>query len=238
MVNKIQNDLLHLYKIADLEDRFSREKQIKLVKKIVKEPMGAANLLDLLIDRRLKSKKAIGQLDGIIFKHLQGLKQSSVKEKIKRYFQTGIVRLESAHHINYRPLYKSLLLHNFQEANRLTQIYLHELAGLNKNNQRQWLYFTDVLNLPEKDLKTIDSLWKIHSEGIFGFSIQRKIWLNHDKNWDKFWHIIGWKINKKNARYPSEFIWDNSAPIGHLPLCNQLRGVQVLATLFMHPAWE
>jgi hypothetical protein len=62
--------------------------------------------------------------------------------------------------------------------------------------------------------------------------------LYNNKNWDKFWHAIGWKINKRNIRYPQEFIWNNNAPKGHLPLFNQIRGVQVLASLFVHPAWE
>lgn len=231
-------NLLQLRKIAHLEDALSREKQIKLVQHIIKDSTGALSLLDILIDRRLNNIEKLSQLDGIIFKYLYSLKTDSLKEKIDEHFCKGVVQLESAHYIDYEPLYKSLLFNNFKEANRLTQTYLHELAGLNKNSKRRWLYFTDVLNLPIKDLKTIDTLWKIYSEGIFGFSVQRQIWLHYDKNWEKFWHIIGWKINKKNARYPNEFIWNNNAPAGHLPLCNQLRGVQVLATLFTHPAWE
>jgi len=134
------------------------------------------------------------------------------------------------------PLYKSLISNNFKTANQLTQIYLQQLAGLDKNNKRKWLYFTDILNLPIKDLRTIDLLWRIYSENQFGFSIQKQIWIYNDKNWEKFWHTIGWKINQKNMRYPDEFIWNKNAPTGHLPLSNQLRGVQVLTALFMHPA--
>ncbi|PLZ94121.1 hypothetical protein CI594_16205, partial [Fischerella thermalis CCMEE 5196] len=39
------------------------------------------------------------------------------------------------------------------------------------------------------------------------------------------------------TRYPQEFTWDLSAPKGHLPLSNQLRGVRVIASIFAHPAW-
>ncbi|MEO8890989.1 MAG: GUN4 domain-containing protein, partial [Coleofasciculaceae cyanobacterium] len=33
------------------------------------------------------------------------------------------------------------------------------------------------------------------------------------------------------------FIWDLSAPRGHLPLSNQLRGVRPFAALMGHRAW-
>jgi GUN4-like. len=87
------------------------------------------------------------------------------------------------------------------------------------------------------DLQTINTLWKVHSEGKFGFSVQREIWLGSGKNWDKLWPLIGWKKGNNWTRYPQEFIWDLSAPRGHLPLSNQLRGVQPFAALMAHPAW-
>ncbi len=158
------------------------------------------------------------------------------QDKVNKYFKEGVVKLRSSSDIDYKPLYRSLISHNFKTANQLTQKYLNMLAGLNSDQKRQWLYFTDVLNFPTQDLRTIDSLWTIYSGGQFGFSVQKQIWINNNKNWEKFWHTIGWKNNKKNARYPNEFIWDTTAPTGHLPLFNQLRGVQVLAKLFMHPA--
>lgn len=237
MNNEIHNHLFKLNQIAHLEDSFSIEQQIKLVLLIIEDSSGRQILLDLLIERCLNKKGKIYYIDGIIFKSLYNHPQGILQEKLDYYFQNGIVNLKSDYNINYQPLYKSLISNDFKTANQLTHIYLNKLAGLNENNKRQWLYFTDVLNLPTQDLKTIDTLWKIYSKGQFGFSIQRQIWLCHDKNWEKFWHKIGWKINKKNIRYPQEFIWDNTAPTGHLPLFNQLRGVQVLATLFMHPAW-
>ncbi|PLZ36777.1 hypothetical protein CBP27_11530, partial [Fischerella thermalis WC542] len=56
-------------------------------------------------------------------------------------------------------------------------------------------------------------------------------------NWDNLWVKIGWKKGKNWTRYPQEFTWDLSAPRGHLPLSNQLRGVRVIASIFAHPAW-
>lgn len=238
MINDINKDILILKEIAHLEDASSIAQQIKLVKKVSQDLKGLIHLFELLINRQISEKRTLSYIDGIIFKCLYNSNIQQLQTKLSQSLHEGIVKLESDHNIDYKPLYRSLASNNFKKANELTQRYLNQLAGLNKNNKRKWLYFTDIFNLPIKDLKTIDSLWKIYSVGQFGFSIQRKIWLYNNKDWEKFWHAIGWKVNKKSLRYPNEFTWDNTAPTGHLPLFNQIRGVQVLATLFIHPAWE
>jgi len=63
------------------------------------------------------------------------------------------------------------------------------------------------------------------------------LWLAMGKNWEKLWSLIGWKQGNTWTRYPNEFIWDLTAPKGHLPLSNQLRGVRVISSLLNHPAW-
>jgi hypothetical protein len=103
--------------------------------------------------------------------------------------------------------------------------------------KRKWLYFTEVENFPIQDLRTINQLWVVHSEGKFGFSVQREIWLGLSKNWVNLWPKIGWKDGNNWTRYPNGFTWNLSAPRGHLPLSNQLRGVRVMSSLLSHPAW-
>jgi len=236
MNTEINDSINQLKQIAHLQDSLSIKQQVGLVQKIIKYPAGPNKLLELLITRRLKQIDALCYVDGIIFKELHNSSSINLQEKIKEYFCNGIVKLESSDDINYKPLYESLISNNFKAANYLTQAYLKKLAGLHQDKKREWLYFTDVLSFPDQDLKTIDTLWTIYSEGQFGFSIQKEIWIYSNMNWENFWHKIGWKVGKKNIRYPNEFTWDTTAPTGHLPLFNQLRGVQVLATLFTHPA--
>ena len=149
---------------------------------------------------------------------------------------TDIVLLKSERNIDYTPLETLLKAQDFQAADKLTLEKLCELAGV-EPTQRKWLYFTEVENFPVTDLQTIDKLWLNYSEGKFGFSVQREIWLSLGKNWEKLWPKIGWKSGNNWTRYPNEFIWDLSAPKGHLPLSNQLRGVRVMASLLSHPAW-
>ncbi len=139
--------------------------------------------------------------------------------------------------IDYSPLQQLLSEQNFQAADQMTLQKLCELAG-SSAVQRKWLYFTEVEQFPVTDLQTINQLWLTYSEGKFGFSVQRDIWLSVGKNWDKFWAKIGWKTGNTWTRYPQEFTWDLTAPQGHLPLSNQLRGVRVIASLLTHPAWS
>lgn len=236
MNTEVKNSIDKLKKIAHLQDSFSVKQQAVLIKEMSKCSEGLRELLELLISRRLKRKDSLHYIDGIIFQYLHDANAAILHKAMERYFHDGIVQLESSYNMNYKPLYESLISNNFKAANDLTQKYLRVLAGLGKKDERRWLYFTDALALPTKDLRTIDTLWRIYSGGQFGFSIQKEVWIHNNRNWEKFWHKIGWKIDKKSARYPNDFIWNTSAPEGHLPLFNQIRGVQVLAALFMHPA--
>lgn len=138
--------------------------------------------------------------------------------------------------VDYTSLRDALSQQDFLSADRITVEKLCELAGEDAAT-RKWLYFTDVENFAIADLHLIDALWQHYSEGRFGFSVQREIWASVGRNWEKLWTKIGWKTGNNWTRYPQEFVWDLSAPRGHLPLTNQLRGVRVMASLLNHPAW-
>jgi GUN4-like/ARM-like repeat domain, GUN4-N terminal len=168
------------------------------------------------------------------------LRQSDSSEQInwlQTHFPTGILPLQSQAGIDYAPLQQLLAEQKFEAGDRLTVENLCQLAGP-AAVRRKWLYFTEVDDLPIQDLQTIDQLWMLHSEGKFGYSVQRQLWLGVQQNWDALWPKIGWREGKKWTRYPQEFIWDLTAPKGHLPLTNQLRGVQLMSALLNHPAWS
>ncbi|MBD2326032.1 GUN4 domain-containing protein [Alkalinema sp. FACHB-956] len=156
---------------------------------------------------------------------------------LSQHFPTGIVPLKSDRAIDYLPLQQLLAQQDFLEADKLTSQKLCELAG-GDAIQRKWVYFTEVNAFPTTDLRTINALWLAHSEGKFGYSVQRELWLSVGKNWEKLWAKIGWKDGINWTRYPGQFVWTIEAPKGHLPLSNQLRGVRVIDGLLSHPAWE
>lgn len=159
------------------------------------------------------------------------------RQQLAARFPQGIVPLLSARAIDYLPLQQALAARQFQAADSLTIQNLCAAAGP-ATAARKWLYFTEVAGLPSADLQTIDTLWRVHSEGKFGFSVQRQLWLSLGQDYERLWSAIGWKSGNRWTRYPGEFTWSLDAPLGHLPLSNQLRGVRSFASLLAHPAWQ
>jgi len=137
--------------------------------------------------------------------------------------------------INYQDLQLMLVEQKFEEADRLTSSYLRKLAG-KLAEKRGYVFYSEVRNMPDKDLETIDRLWTIYSTGRFGFSIQAKILKSVGKKYDLLWPKIGWKKDGVWTRYPKSFCWSLKAPDGHMPLINQLRGVRLMDSILRHPA--
>lgn len=146
------------------------------------------------------------------------------------------VTLTSSRGINYTPLCDLLSQKQWQEADTLTRLLMCEVAG-DLAIKRGWLYFTEMDRFPGEDLQTLDQLWLAASQNHFGFSVQRDLWLKMGRDWDKLWPVLGWKQGIHWTRYPEGFTWDLSAPKGHLPLSNQLRGVQFFSSLLSHTIW-
>ncbi|KAK9665072.1 hypothetical protein RND81_14G088500 [Saponaria officinalis] len=149
---------------------------------------------------------------------------------------------------------------NFRQADEETRRLLIVLAG-EAAIKRGYVFFSEVQFIPKDDLKAVDELWKRFSQGRFGYSVQKKIWLKSNKDFTKFFIKVGWmkkldtEIEQFNYRsFPTEFIWelnpsnenenenDNEnkgvPPEGHLPLTNALRGTQLLTMILTHPAFD
>lgn len=176
-------------------------------------------------------------IDGQVYQVIYNTDAPTSQEFLQTNFPEGIVPLKSDRGISYNSLQKLLVNQDFQAADLLTIQKMCEAAG-SQAVKRKWLYFTEVESLPIQDLRTINQLWVVHSQGKFGFSVQREIWLGLNKNWVNLWPKIGWKNGNNWTRYPNGFTWNLSAPRGHLPLSNQLRGVRVMSSLLCHPAWN
>lgn len=212
----------------------SEKKQLKTVGELLKDPeSGLKVLMDWMVSVKEQSDNlALGKAYQALYSH----SDPRVQDFLAQNFPAGVVKLESAKQIDYRPLQKLLAQQDFQAADLLTLQTMCELTGT-AASERKWIYFTEVASLPITDLRTLDRLWLMFSEGKFGFSVQRRMWLSLGKDFTKLWTEIDWKSGNTWTRYPTEFIWDLSAPRGHLPLSNQLRGVRVIDAIFAHPAW-
>jgi len=224
---------------AELEAQLktgSEKTQLQVMPDIL--ALGAAGypILQRFLLSRQQQSELPTYIDGRCYELLLGTDVPEVQTFLQQHFQAGVVPLQSEQSIDYLPLQKLLAKQAFQAADALTLAKLCELSGP-AAIKRKWVYFTEIEQYPIVDLHTINQLWLVHSEGKFGYSIQRQVWLSVGKNWEALWPKINWRSGRNWTRYPDEFTWDLSAPKGHLPLSNQLRGVQVLNALLSHPAW-
>nr|WDA99041.1 hypothetical protein GRSY_036 [Gronococcus sybilensis] len=211
-------------KIAKIENSFS------------KNLIDPIEMLEFLNQEKLSKELIPTYLHVHTFHLLKRSKLLQVQQQLKLYFPQEFVSCLGKNPNYYSKLESLLSNHDFFEADRVTQGLLSDLAVQNCSN-RKWLYFTEVRKIKNEDLYQIDLLWDLYSQGQFGISIQKKLWLTCDKNWQKFWEKIGWINHNDYKKYPEEFTWNLQAPKGHLPLFNQLRGVETLEALFNHPVW-
>lgn len=213
----------------------NQKNQLKVISQLAQAGGdGLSVLREFLLERQSTTPTSV---DGRVYQVLYTSEDPVSVEFLQHHWPDGLLPTPSQCQIDYSLLQKLLAAADFQAADRITMKLLCELAG-SAAVQRKWLYFTEVDQIPETDLQTINTLWQLYSEDKFGFSVQREIWLSVGKMWDKMWPKIGWKNGNNWTRYPHEFTWDLTAPRGHLPLSNQLRGVRVMEKLLSHPAWK
>ena len=220
-----------------LGSRFIKTRKAALQKLVDQGEPGLEILQGVMLEEQ---QGEVSWLSGSIYRILrQGestLDQAAAEAFLAKHFPRGVVQPCSDLGVDYDKIQQLLIAQDYKEADRQSNLKLCELAGPLAMNRR-WLYFSDVPQIPVPDLKTLDQLWRVYSEDSFGYSIQREIWLGVGQSWDELWPKIGWKSGNVWTRYPGSFTWDLSAPRGHLPLSNQLRGVRVMDALMNHPAF-
>lgn len=95
--------------------------------------------------------------------------------------------------------------------------------------KERWLRIEEIEQFPCLDLKNIDRLWVTHSNGRFGFSVQKQIWQDcgspttaYDDDWERFVIAVGWRtkgglLKKSEWLSYSQLTFALDAPKGHLP---------------------
>ncbi|MBE9142966.1 SAV_2336 N-terminal domain-related protein [Planktothrix mougeotii] len=133
------------------------------------------------------------------------------------------VQLLSAQGIDYTQLRDLLAEGKWKEADEETAKVILQASGQEK---RGWLDKQDMEKIPSIDLQTIDQLWLKYSNGKFGFSVQKQIWLSvggqpgyyNDEIYEKFGENVGWYIkDQEKWLLWDEHIFTLDAPQGHLP---------------------
>eukprot|EP00525_Craspedostauros_australis_P000922 CAMPEP_0198117110 /NCGR_PEP_ID=MMETSP1442-20131203/16478_1 /TAXON_ID= /ORGANISM="Craspedostauros australis, Strain CCMP3328" /LENGTH=211 /DNA_ID=CAMNT_0043775081 /DNA_START=11 /DNA_END=646 /DNA_ORIENTATION=- len=146
--------------------------------------------------------------------------------------------------MDYVPLATMLATGQLKEADQFTRDALIEISGA-KAKGRDFVYFTDVKNIPNTDFATIERLWQKFSKGKFGYSVQKRKMRQSKDDFEVFCRKIGWTTQdgdverKKRWFGASEFVYDvKKAKEGHLPLTSALRGTSLMVNLLKHPVWD
>jgi len=133
--------------------------------------------------------------------------------------------LKSAQGVDYTRLRDLLATGEWKEADLETFKVMLKAARREKEG-----YFNreSIENFPCDDLRTIDQLWVKYSQGHFGFSVQKKIWLEIGGKVDydtecKLGDRVGWRNRRKGKKgwleYDDLTFNLKQAPRGHLPSC-------------------
>ncbi|MEM9807337.1 MAG: GUN4 domain-containing protein [Cyanobacteria bacterium P01_D01_bin.56] len=140
------------------------------------------------------------------------LKKPILENANKEYF------LKSEQGIDYSKLQNLLQAKDWKAADQET----YEV--MNKILRNEWSS-RGLMNFPCIDLLSIDRLWVTCSDGKFGFSIQKEIYLScggvadgkyYEKAWQQFGDAVGWRMDGSWMSY-EELRWLGDGPCGHMP---------------------
>jgi GUN4-like/NACHT domain len=126
----------------------------------------------------------------------------------------------------YEPLDALLREGKWKEADYETYRLMIRTVG---KEEKQYFSPDDLRYFSCDDLKRIDHLWLKYSEGRFGFSVQKQIWLEVGgkldfaediqaaiESFEKFSDRVGWRVNDQWVNY-NDLTFDPSANNGTLP---------------------
>ena len=121
--------------------------------------------------------------------------------------------LTSAVGVDYTKLRNALAASQWREADSETGTVMLKIS---RRVDAGWLREEDITQFPCLDLNTIDCLWMKYSQGLFGFSVQSRIWESVGQDYAKFGDAVKWRVDYE-WRSHSDLIFNLEATPGHLP---------------------
>ena len=147
--------------------------------------------------------------------------QLGVERGLEESGKTQEDDLSSEKGIDYTKLRDYLAAGNWKKADYETYLVMLQAVG---RKEGDWMRSEELLNFPCTDLRTIDCLWVKYSNGRFGFSVQKRIYLEeggkpdgkyYEAAWNKFGDRVGWRV-KDTWIYYSDVTFDTYlAPRGY-----------------------
>jgi hypothetical protein len=181
------------------------------------------------VDFRLQNPEPMGQLTWGITGNKPGTTTGN-KPGTTPIIQplTATDDLSSEKGIDYSRLRDLLAAKNWEEADEETYRVMIRAVGKEDDD---WFTSDELLNFPCTDLRTIDRLWVKYSNGHFGFSVQKEIYLSvggkadgkyYKEAFERFGDRVGWRrVESMDLLLRRDFFtvvtFDTSSPRGHLP---------------------
>jgi hypothetical protein len=168
------------------------------------------------VDFRTDTNEAMEQL-------IWGITGKQPERKLKPQPVIQADDLSSEKGVNYTRLRDLLAAGMWKEADKET---LAVMLKASSREEEGWFDNESINNCPCNDLRTIDQLWVKYSDGRFGFSVQKKIYLSvggkadgeyYKEAWEKFGDRVGWRVKEKWIYY-EDVAFNTSAHEGHFPL--------------------
>ena len=137
------------------------------------------------------------------------------------------VPLKSQWGVDYTKLRDLLAAGKWRKADWETAIKMLEVA---ERTSEGWLRIEDIYRFPCEDLRIIDQLWVKYSKGLFGFSVQKRIYqsLGGTREYDrKIWEAFRDRVCSRELYGWIEYNdrkFNTKAPQGHLPVLWRLGG--------------
>ena len=139
----------------------------------------------------------------------------------------------------YEQLEEYLKAKEWEKADRETDKLMLSAVG---KESGQWLDSDDLRNFPCDELLAIDRLWVKYSNGLYGFSVQKQIYVEcggkldfsypSDETWNQFCDRVAWKDKGEYLTSYSDLfnkkLINNS---GHLPLARNTRDLWSLVVV-------
>ncbi|NET56211.1 MAG: CHAT domain-containing protein [Symploca sp. SIO2E6] len=169
----------------------------------------------------------------LLTKNLSDDDSQSLARAINQKFESSLelnteVELHSEKEADYTRLRDLLAAGKWKDADQETARVMLLAAG---QKQRGFLRQEDLEKFPCEDLRTIDQLWVTYSNGRFGFSVQKKIWLEAGGKLDyetecKLGDQLGWRKEGEWNYYKITFKLQPTTPFGQLPVAGFIDSTQ------------
>ncbi|MBP0010871.1 MULTISPECIES: NACHT domain-containing protein [unclassified Roseofilum] len=142
--------------------------------------------------------------------------------KVSPEIENELQELEaSVSNLLFRDLQRYLSNREWRNADEETTRLMLQLGD---DEDKGYLVIDDLRKFPRNELQVIDSLWVKYSNGKFGFSVQKKIWLDLGKllgksninTWKNFCEHIGWRKDNEWLNH-NDLTFNANALQGHFP---------------------